>query len=212
MKRGIVSTLIAGYLGVLLYGLFCHALYYKINQHPAMYFIVWDMYCGWSGYELRQHVIGEGESGRYYELAPGPWGSVKPYGDLDRRHHDHIGLHAVRLALNTLKQTDHEPMTRLFVVEEAWPRKYNLPDELWARRYTEPKDPKSYYQLRGVYTADGRLTKSGPSWLTRVAQECVMDNPRLLADMKKGRPFYAIEPSTGRGRVVPTAYELPVAQ
>src|SRR5690606_11465110 len=115
-------------------------------------------------------------------------------------------------ALNTLRQTDHEPMTRLFVVEEAWPRKYNLPDDLWARRYTEPKDPKSYYQLRGVYTPDGQLTKSGPSWLTRVAQESVMDNPRLVADMKKGRPFYAIEPGANRGHVVPTAYELPVAQ
>jgi hypothetical protein len=210
MKRGIVNTFIAGYLGVLLYGLFCHALYYKINQHPAMYFIIWDMYCGWAGYETRLHVVGEGESGQFYELAPGPWGSITPHGVLDRRHYDHTGLHSVRLGLNTLRHTKHEPIARLFVVEEAWPRKFNLPDELWARRYTEPKDPVSYFQIRSTYTGDGRLTQSGPSWLARIAQDCIMDNPRLLADMKKGRPFYAVEPGVRRGHVTPAAYEMPV--
>ncbi len=212
MKRWIPQVVIVGYLSVLMYGLFCHALYYKINQHPAMYWIVWDMYCGWSAYETRNHVIGEGESGQYYELAPGPWGSFKPHGDAERRHYDYTGLHSVSLALNTLRHTEHEPMARLLIVEETWPRKYNLSDELWARRYTEPKDKQSYYQMRAIYTPDGRLTHEWPSWLTRVSQECVLDNPRLLADMKKGRPFYAVEPGASRSRVVPTAYELPTAQ
>jgi len=209
MRRWISQAFIASYLGVLLYGLFCHALYYKVNQHPAMYFIVWDMYCGWTAYESRQHVIGEGESGQYYELAPGPWGGLTPYGKLDRRHHDHHGIHAINIAWNTLRQTSHEPMSRVFVVEEAWPRKYNLPDKLWKLRYTEEKDRQSYYQLRGTYAADGQLLQSGPSWLARVAQECVLDNPRLHVDMKKGRPFYAVDAYSTPGQITPTAYELP---
>lgn len=210
MKRWIVNSLIVGYLSVLVYGLFCHALYYKINQHASMYFIVWDMYCGWAAYETRLHVIGEGESGRYYELAPGPWGSFKPHGDLDRRHYDHTGLHAINLGLNVLRHTHHEPMVRLFLVEEAWPRKYNLPDDLWALRYSEPKDRLSYYQLRGTYTPDGAAMQQWPAWLTRLSQESVFDNPRLVADMKKGRPFYAVDAQRER-RVTPTSYELPTA-
>ncbi len=209
MKRWISNTLIVGYLSVLMYGVFCHALYYKVTQHPGMYFIVWDMFCGWSAYETRTHVVGEGASGQFYELSPGPWGTIKPHSDLDRRHYDYSGLHSINLAMNTLRQTEHEPMARLYVVEEAWPRKYNLPDELWAHRYTEPKDLQSYYHIRGTYAPDGQPLQQRPSLLTRLSQESLMDNPRLRHDMKKGKPFYAVDPSASRGGVIPVGYELP---
>jgi hypothetical protein len=113
--------------------------------------------------------------------------------------------------MNTLRHTEHEPITRIYVVEELWPRKYNLPDHLWAKRYPEPKDPMSYYQTRSVYTGDGQLVQTWPTWLARAAQDCVLDNPRLRQDMQTGRPFYAVDPVSTSAGVVPAGYELPVA-
>ena len=43
--------------------------------------------------------------------------------------------------------------------EECWPKKYNLPDDLWAMRFSEPKDPMSYFWLRDVYTTDVAATR-----------------------------------------------------
>ncbi|MEZ6147088.1 MAG: hypothetical protein R3B91_17050 [Planctomycetaceae bacterium] len=212
MKRWISQTFIVAYLSVLMYGVFCHTLYYKTDQHPAMYFIVWDMFCGWTAYETRTHVVGEGVSGQYYQLSPGPWGTIKPHSKLDRRHYDSGSLYSVDLAMNTLRQTQHEPMARLYVVEEAWPRKYNLPDNLWAQRYTEPKDRVSYYQLRGSYTPDGQPTEQWPPILTRLAQDAIMANPRLMQDMHKGKPFYAFDAPLNRGHVMPVGYEVPVQE
>lgn len=211
MSRLLVPLFILGYLAVLTYGLFCHALYFRTDKHPGMYFIVWDMYCGWSAYETRQHMIGEGESGTYYQLTPPPWGSVQVYGKHDRQTHDYYGTFVVDMARNTLAHTSHEPMTRLFLVEEVWPRKYNLPDHLWTRRYREPKDPQSYFQVRRVTTAGGQILQDQPAWLTRVSHECLMDNPRLRRDMSAGRQFYAISPDAQQQQMVtPASYELPV--
>jgi hypothetical protein len=205
-----IPLFIVGYLGLLGFGLFCHALNYNTNKHPAMYFLIWDMYCGWSAYETRLHVVSEGESGSYYRLIPGPWGAVKPYGNHDRRAHDSTATYVMDMARNTLRQTVHEPMTRLFLVDEAWARKFNLPDDLWARRYPEPKDPLSYFQVRRVTTPEGRVIQNQPAWLARVQTECLMNNPRLRRDVSQGREFYAVSPGRSRGQVTPVSYELPV--
>jgi hypothetical protein len=58
MKRWITHLTIAAYLGVLTWGVVSHALGYKTGMHPGMYFIVWDMFCGWSAYEVRYHLVG----------------------------------------------------------------------------------------------------------------------------------------------------------
>ncbi len=110
MKRLIAVGTIFAYLGVLVAGLGSHALNYKTDAHPTMYFIVWDMFCGWSAYEDRTHIIGQGESGRYYDLAPAPWGDYRPFGDIERHHYDPFATHAGNLAMNTLRYSDHEPI------------------------------------------------------------------------------------------------------
>ncbi len=198
MRRWLAHSFVAIYLSTLLYGLVCHALEYRINQHPGMYFVVWDMFCGWTAYETRVHVLGEGVSGEFYNLAPGPWGEIPTFGDLDRRHNDHTRNHAYRIGLNTLRHTDHEPMTRIMVVEEAWPRKFNLTDHLWSQRYPEAKDPVSYYHVKQTLSPDGHTIYNQPMWLERLASDCVMNNPRLRADITKGRPFYAVNPQWSR--------------
>ena len=84
MKRWLTHLLISGYLLALFGGIASHTLNLGAVSHPGMYFFVWDMFCGWSSYADRIQVVGEGESGTYYQLAPGPWGEFKPYGKIGR--------------------------------------------------------------------------------------------------------------------------------
>lgn len=205
MKRIVAVSTITGYLAVLLLGLCAHALNYKASSHPGMYFLVWDMFCGWSAYEDRTHVIGQGESGRFYELAPGPWGDYHPFGDPGRQNYDPFANHAVTLALNTLRYSEHEPMQNIYVVQETWAKKFNLPDELWEKQFTEPKDTHSYFHVRRVYKPDGQLVADNPGWFDYQAQLCLQDNPRLQRDSQHGRPFFDAQ-SRPVAAAEPTSY------
>lgn len=195
MRRWLTHAFIAAYVGALSWGIVSHMLKFGNFAHPAMYYFVWDMFCGWQAYESRYHIVGEGESGTLYELAPGPWGKFCPYGDLARHHYDTLGHLFHNMAMNTLRHTDHEPMRRIIVVEECWPKKLNLPDELWALRIDEPKDPQSYFWLRAAYAPDGTVMHQAPDYVAWVYGLAVINNPRLLADARRSRPFYAVSPN-----------------
>lgn len=194
MKRYLAVGVIAAYLGSLLFGIAAHALNFKADIHPAMYFVVWDMFCGWAGYENRTHIIGEGESGKFYQLAPGPWGDFNPFGDISRHHYDPFVNHAITIANNTLRHSDHEPMQRIFVVDEVWAKKFNLADPLWERRYTESRQPHSYYHLRQVFDGQGQLITLYPGWFDYQAGLCLSDNPRIWREAQQGKPFYQLNP------------------
>ena len=45
IKLWAVSMVIVSYLGSLGYGIVCHTLNFNTASHPAMYFVVWDMFC-----------------------------------------------------------------------------------------------------------------------------------------------------------------------
>ncbi len=189
MKRRLTHCLIAVYLGLLFFGIGSHCFKYCDSCHPGMYFVVWDMFCGWSTWEQRLHIIGEGESGTYYRLAPGPWGDYRPYSDIGRHHYDNFGNHAGRLAANCLKHTDHEPIRRIIVVEESWNKKYNMPAAL-RHDVVGANDPKhSYFYLRDEFLADGTpITRRAP-WHSLQAGRSVSENPRLHAQARNGAPF-----------------------
>lgn len=195
MKRYLAVGVIAVYLSSLFFGLAAHALNFKADIHPAMYFVVWDMFCGWAGYESRTHIIAEGESGRFYQLAPGPWGDFNPFGDISRHHYDAFMNHAQTIASNTLRHSDHEPMQRIFVVEEVWAKKFNLSDSMWEKRYVEPKQPHSYYHLRQVWNGEGQLVTLYPGWFDYQAGLCISDNPRIWREAQQGKPFYQLNPN-----------------
>ena len=192
MKRWLIHLTIVAYLGAMGFGVCAHAVNFATGAHPVMYFLVWDMFCGWAAYETRLHIIGEGASGKYYELAPGPWGELRPFGKIGRRHYDSYAIFSNRFAQNCLKNTEHEPMGRIFVVEEHWPKKYNFPDHVWDIRFDEPKDKHSYYHVRHVYSADGVPTYAANSWLSWQGAMTISNNPRLLAESRRGRPFIAV--------------------
>lgn len=182
MKRWITPLGIGTYLLALAVGFVTHALDFATDCHPVLYFLVWDMFCGWSGYEGRMQVLGEGESGKFYELAPYPWGAFHPYGFIDRHHYDPNQLNGFKFARNCLRHTRHEPMVRLFVVEEEYPKKFNIPDEQYAAYYGKPKQVHPYYHTRFILTPDGAVLGQRPSWFVCQHAMTLGDNPRLMAD------------------------------
>ncbi len=211
MKRWLTHAVIGIYLSALGFGFFAHAFDFLTGCHPVMYFLVWDMFCGWSGYEGRMEVIGEGESGKFYELAPGPWGEFHPYGFIARQHYDPEFMNGECLGKNTLKHTTHEPMVRIFVVEEEFPKKLNMPDALYEAYYNKPKVPHCYYHTRFVFTPTGEVLSAQPVWFRYQRELGIRDNPRLIADAFRTRPFFATGPQMrGRGAYASgTFYEPP---
>jgi hypothetical protein len=195
MQRWLAKLTIGVYLTALSLGVACHAMNFATSSHPLAYYFVWDMFCGWSAHEIRYHLIAEGESGAYYRLSPAPWNTFKPYGDLERDQYDAMGNAHRKIALNTLRHTDHEPIARILLVEENWPKKYNLPDHLWAARFDEPKDSHSYFWLKTVMSGDGIVLQSNPDFVAHLTNRMIMDNPRLKQDTVRGKPFLAVNPA-----------------
>lgn len=194
----LAGSFIVAYLSTLGMGLFCHTFNWNVNAHPAMYYIVWDMFCGWAAHECRFHVVAEGVSGTYYRVLPGPWDEFRPFGSLDRHHYDVEGAVSGKLAMNVLRQTSHEDLTRIFIVEENWPKKFNMPDAQWDSRWDEPKDPKHYFTLRHVITPQGLVLQTYDSFYAQQHSREVLSNPRLTAEMSRSQPFYAVNIYQGR--------------
>lgn len=212
MKRWITHATIAAYLGALSVGLVSHAISYRSHCHPLMYLVVWDMYCGWSAFETRYHVLGETYDGRHYDVLPAPWGEFHPYRGPSRRHYDSRALFLPRMAELVLAHTEHEPVRRLIVVEESWSKKFNLPDVLWAKQHDETKDKHSYFHVRTIVSRDSDAKNAFNDWTTVLANQALVDNPRLISDMRRGHPFYAVDPTLRESLnsgVVPTGYNAP---
>jgi hypothetical protein len=163
-KRWITHFVIMGYLAWLGHGILCHALQYRVNAHPLMYFTVWDMFCGWDGWAYRRHIVAEGESGKLYELNPAPWGEYHPFGHLGREQYDSFRTHGVAIGLNCLAHTQHEPITRLLMIEETWSKKFNLPDPFWSQLHDEEKQINRYFYVKSIYRPDGVLLSQRPSF------------------------------------------------
>lgn len=199
MKRWLIHLTIFSYLSCLAWGIFSHATFTKTNSSPAMYYIVWDMFCGWNAYSTRNHVIAQGESGKYYRLTPGPWREYQPYGYQERTHYDPVGIYTRKMALNTLKHTQHEPITRIFLIEESWAKKYNMPEKYWAAKYDEPKDEHRYCHAWQILDGDGTILQQSGKWISQQTQLSILSNPQLRMDSIRNRPFIAVKSQSNAG-------------
>ena len=182
LTRWAAGLFIGGYLSVLAVGVASHAVGYGQGSHPIMYYVVWDMFCGWSAQSYRTHVLAEGESGTWYDVGTGPWDDgrpFRPYGELKRVHYDVDATHAASLGMNVLRHTAHEPIMRIAVVEECWAKKYNMPEPYWSARWNVPKDPASYFAVRHTLTADGQLLGSKPGWAAEVTRRSVQSSEKI---------------------------------
>lgn len=193
MRRRCVVFFISGYFFMLLLGVSAQVAQMSGNRHPAMYFFVWDMYCGWTAYSTKYRVIAEGVSGKFYDLNPAPWGTFRPYNTQDRIQFlggaDTIG----QIGVHTAARTNHEPLSRMFVIEEVWAKQFDIPDYIWRERFQIPKEPYKYTKVRVEMAGDGSVTQLHPSWLDTQAQMMLADNPRLKEDVNRTRPFWVVD-------------------
>lgn len=200
MKKWLSATFICVYLGALTFGFLSHTFNVGVASHPAMYFIVWDMFCGWSAHSSELQVIAEGESGDFYRLTPEPWGDFVPFGTRPRQDYDVRNMVGGKMGANILRHTSHEDMLRILVVEKAWPKKFNLPDNIWAQTYAEPKDVYFYYRVRAEVTPDGTTMGVRNAWLDSQIARVMTENPRLRNDSRKGNsPYVVNQPSPAYG-------------
>ena len=178
--RWAAGLFVGCYLTAMAGGVASHAVGFGQHCHPLMYYFVWDMFCGWSAQSTRTHVLAEGVSGRWYDASEGPWEPFHPYGNLPRINYDIQATHSARIGLNVLRHTAHEPIARVVVVEECWPKKYNLPADLYESRFLTEKRPRSYFAVRHILTGDGRLVGSRQGWAAAETGRTLLANPKLL--------------------------------
>lgn len=193
MKRILIVAFITSYIAALSYGNLCHVLRFNVAAHPMMYMVVWDMFCGWTAFDSRIHIVAEGESGKYYDLTHPPWGEIHAFGYLGRENYDPYNNHSGTMGANVLKHTSHEPMSRFFVVEECWQKKFNLPDKVWAMRYDDPKNVQKYFRIRSIHTPDGMQAQNFDSWVAEQGRRMVLSNPRLVEQSQRGRAMFIID-------------------
>jgi hypothetical protein len=189
MKRRLANVVITAYILALFGGFMTMSLHLAIPGQTFLYFVTFNMFSGWSCFEARAHIIGEGASGTFYELGPPPWGEFDPYGPPARQHYDPHMDKEWPIADNTLRHTSHEPMTRIYIIEEEYPKRLNLPDAQYQAYYHKPKAFHSYYNVRFVMDSQGKALGQQFEWLAIQDKVSVMDNPRLLADASKHTPL-----------------------
>ncbi len=172
-----------------------------------MYFIVWDMYCGWTAWG-RGTTSSARRAARWYDLSA--VGEMVPFGSASRRDYDVFHLHSGKIARATLDHTDHEPIHRIMMVEEAWPKRYNLPDEVWKRRTLIPRFLTLTTTSSPPTGWTGRWRRSRPAGRTCWLAHAPINNPRLPDDIARSKPFLTIENLTGSQRAIQqTSFQEP---
>lgn len=189
LQRWASALFIAAYLIAFSWGVAAHALKVGLMGNTISYYFVWDMFCGWSAYDNRTHIVAEDSDGRFYRVRE-PWGAFTPFSDVDRVNYDVSNNLSPRHIEHVLAHSKHPPIDRVYVVEEIWGKQYNVPDKLWSYYFREPKEKRAYYNLRAICNARGGLIESYPSWFAVQTLQAIADNPRLQRESQQTTPYY----------------------
>lgn len=123
------------------------------GSHPNAYFFTWDMFPGYATESSRRQFLGETQNGKVIRLLPDPshhfyWGingDVRRI-DVDRRLANFRPALIQRVARYNTEHPDNL-ITRVTIVEQYWPAKFNLPDDLYHSTYGEPNPHRKYWRL-----------------------------------------------------------------
>ena len=189
IKRWAAGLFVTCYLMWLSFGVVGHALKIGLVNNTLGYFVVWDMFCGWAAYDNRTHIIGEDADGNYYDVRE-PWGAFTPFGNVARINYDVGNTLIPRHIEHVLSRTSHPPIDRVYVVQEIWPKHFNVPDHLWSRYFHEPKEKVSYFNLRAICRADGMPIEIYPDWFNAQTMQSIADNPRLQKASQQATPYF----------------------
>lgn len=187
MKRRLQNGVIAAYILCFVGGFLAMSLHLAVPGQTFVYFVTFNMFSGWSCFEARMHVIGQGESGTFYQLSPGPWAEFHPYGSLARQHYDPHLENGWPFAENVLRHTTHEPIVRVIVIEEEYPKRLNIPAAQYEAYYNKPKIAQRYFSTRCVMDSHGYVLSQQPEWLRIQDQVSLLDNPRLISEADQHR-------------------------
>ncbi len=199
MRRWMICSFIAAYVSALGFGIACQTVRMGTAMHPAMYFIVWDMYCGWTAYNHGYRAVAEGVSGTFYDLNPPPWGAFRPFNTLDRFQSISHPSNQARMTRLIARNTKHEPFARMFVIEEAWAKQFDLPEYIWKAHNAIARVPYRYTKVVVEQSGDGEITQSSTPWLDSQTQNMLSDNPRLKQEIQNSRPFWMVDEIEGDG-------------
>lgn len=198
-KKWCVCLLMFCYIGFLSWGTLAHAFKVGTDGNTISYWAVWDMFCGWSAWDSRTHIVAKGASGTYYEVKE-PWGEFQPFGHLARIHYDHTNHLLPKHIRNILSRTEHEEITQVYVVEEVWPKQYNMPPRLYDFYFDRENDKQSYFNVRAVCRDDGSAVAVYPTWDSKQRLSHIYDNPRLRKQASQATSMYSplFTPNSGR--------------
>jgi len=160
LTRPAAAVFIAAYLAAIAFYFYPHVLGDSAKRRDA-YFWTWDMYPGYDAESVRRLVVAETDEGRYVRLFPSPrhrfrWGlnGDKTRLDLDRRT-THL-RRVVEDELSRGRRLDtEERVTRVYAVEQYWPVRFNLDDDLYRAVYDEPNPRNRYWRVIGEADVDG---------------------------------------------------------
>ena len=189
-RRPLTNAGIAAYLCALATGIALHGLNLPGKASAPAYFVVWDMFCNWNGYEARVRYIGEGESGQHYDLAIDSLGPSL-HGSIARDHYDFDGRYVPKLAAVAAMRTDHEPLSRIYVVEENWSKQFNRSPTAYQRLHARPYERVVHRNVRCVVDTSGHVLEARRPWFAMQHTQAVMSNPTIAAQSRRGRPLYA---------------------
>ncbi len=126
---------------------------------PIAAMMTWDMFPNYQTKSQRSFAVGKTRQGRHIDLL----------NELDQRFHwgqdqsllrtdiDRSGAllkSAVQreLARDRLQNAD-DPVEHVYLIEEYWPARFNLPDQLYRREYDGDKPDRRYWRVVAEFDA-----------------------------------------------------------
>ncbi len=147
-RRLLIVTAMLLYFVVTVWFLGRHAVGDSVGG-PLAYLFTWDMFPNYPAWSARRVALVETESGQYFQILPSRHeqyrrGSQRTHSRLDLPRNDDAFRQAAEVALNDFRKsqaaTDNPP-TYVFLLEQFWPVRFNLPDDLYQAAY-ETENPR----------------------------------------------------------------------
>lgn len=152
IRRLLVTGFVLSYIAAVLFFFYCHLLG-QTRGMPWGYFWTWDMFPNYASFSARRMALGETEAGRYVKVFPTNKMHFRRGGSGDLTRFDlprnDVALRfAVEktLAANAREQNP-DRVRYVFLVEEYWPVKFNLPNDLYEKAFGEENPNRHSFRI-----------------------------------------------------------------
>jgi|GEM_PF-1897781 len=161
-------------------------------SHPGAYFFTWDMFPGYVTETSRRMVVGHTWDGRFVKLLPENshrfrWGIHNDVSRVDIDRNPRNLERAIERSVGEYNRAHAKsPIESVLVVEQYWPSRFNLPDDLYRQSYGEANPRRRYWRFIDVpidIDAVGRI--SNPS-----VQQCRISNDECRMNDEFRNPNY----------------------